>query len=222
MYKRLKQILEYIDNGIGAADIGTDHGYIPVSLCTSGYTGNIYATDINQLPLTSAIETAKEHCCYDDITFLLSDGLDSVPGENIDTIICAGMGGDLICRILDRCTWLYNRSYKLILQPMTKSEILRYYLINNEITILNEHITEESGKYYQIIIAETIASKQSYTDSDLLFGKKELQEDLAAYDAFRKERIEHLRRICASMSADSFNYRFCMKTIEEYNHDTFE
>lgn len=69
----------------------------------------------------------------------------------MDTIVIAGMGGDMICRILDEAEWCMSGKYKLILQPMTKQDILRYWLVNNGFEICRELIAEDAGVLYQIL-----------------------------------------------------------------------
>ena len=132
MNKRMHAIVKYIEPGRGLIDVGTDHGYLPAWMASHGYHGNIIAADINAAPLQKARENAEKAGVTDRITFQLCDGLEQCKPESVDTIIIAGMGGDMICRILDLAEWCMDRRYKLILQPMTKSEVLRYWLTNNE------------------------------------------------------------------------------------------
>ena len=171
MNKRLKAIFSYISDGIGVVDVGTDHGYIPSALAESGYTGNIIASDINEGPLESARRNADEAGVRDRIEFLLCDGLDGCDPSKVDTIVIAGMGGDTICGILDRAEWCIAPGYKLILQPMTKAEILRFWLINNGFKITNEEYVRD-GILYQIMTAEFGASVR-YSDAELYTGKYE-------------------------------------------------
>lgn len=171
MNKRLKAIFSYISDGIGVVDVGTDHGYIPSALAESGYAGNIIASDINPGPLESARRNAEDAGVLDHIEFLLCDGLDKCDPSKIDTIVIAGMGGDTICGILDRAEWCIAPGYKLILQPMTKAEILRFWLINNGFKIISEKYVRD-GNLYQILAAEFGASGR-YSDAELYTGKYE-------------------------------------------------
>ena len=101
MDRRLSTIASQIENGLGLADVGTDHGFLPVHLARHGYTGNLYASDINEGPLQTAIDNAAHAGVSDRIKFLLCDGLRLCPPEEVDTIVIAGMGGLLIADILD-------------------------------------------------------------------------------------------------------------------------
>lgn len=170
MDKRLKIIASHIENGIGFADVGTDHGYLPASMAASGYGGNIIATDINTQPLQTAVNTAELAGVRDRIIFLLCDGLEKCQPELIDTIVIAGMGGDMICRILDFAPWCLDSKYKLLLQPMTKAEVVRYWLVYNGFEITCEELCEEKGSIYQIIEAR-FGGYTALSDAELFTGK---------------------------------------------------
>lgn len=172
MNKRLKAILSHIHDGIGVIDVGTDHGYIPAALLTNGYGGNIIASDINEGPLEAARRTAINAGGQDRVEFLLCDGLEQCDANRIDTIVIAGMGGDTICGILDRAEWCMSPGYQLILQPMTKAEVLRFWLINNGFEIIRDEYVLD-GNIYQIIVAR-FGSSVPYSDAELFLGKYEL------------------------------------------------
>ena len=158
-----------ICEGIGLIDVGTDHGYLPVWLAKNGYSGRLFASDINPGPLASARKTAREAAQEYRIRFLLCDGLEKCPPDEIDTIVIAGMGGDLICDILDRAEWCLNGSYTLILQPMTKAEVLRYWLINNGFFLTDERLVRDGAFLYQIIKAR-FSENMSLSDAELYSG----------------------------------------------------
>lgn len=169
MNDRLKTLASLIPSGIGFADIGTDHGYIPAYMASHGYKGNIIASDINNAPLNAARRTAAASGVADKIQFCLSDGLTQCDPAAIDTVLIAGMGGDLICRILDEAEWTMDSRYLLILQPMTKAEVLRYWLSNNEYEIISEHLVRD-GNIYQILCVRFGRSVR-LNDSELYTGK---------------------------------------------------
>ena len=116
-----------------------------------------------------ARETAHACGAEDRIVFLLSDGLDACPKDEVDTIVMAGMGGELICRILDRAEWCLEHRYTLILQPMTKIEVLRYWLANNGFQLTEERFVEDGGILYQIIKAR-YSENMSLKDAELFTG----------------------------------------------------
>ena len=173
MNKRLLAIAKNVHNGKGLIDVGTDHGYLPVYLAENAYTGNLFASDINEGPLQSAVRSAREAGLEDRIHFMLCDGLDACDGSRIDTVVIAGMGGDVISGILDKADWLLSGQHELILQPMTKSEVLRYWLINNGFMIRDEQLVEDGGHIYQILVSRA-GKSPAYSEAELYLGKYEL------------------------------------------------
>lgn len=151
MNKRLEAIYALIGEGKGLVDVGTDHCYIPTALAQSGYAGNIIASDIKPGPLQAARRSATSAGVEDKIHFILCDGLDGCDPSAIDTILIAGMGGDTICGILDRAEWCMTPDYTLILQPVTKAEVVRYWLAYNGYEFLDEVLVRDGGIIYQII-----------------------------------------------------------------------
>ena len=180
MNKRLLLIADNIENGKGMVDVGTDHGYLPVHMALNGYSGNIIASDINVDPLKKAVRHAEEAGLSERMYFLLCDGLRECPGHKVDTIVIAGMGGDMIVKILDEAEWCMSPKYKLILQPMSKPEVVRYWLAYNEFEIEKELLVDENNTLYQIIVAR-FGGKTKLNDAELFIGKKELAEDQMLY-----------------------------------------
>lgn len=173
MNSRLSLIASLIPPGIGFADVGTDHGYLPAHMAVNGYAGRIIASDIKSAPLSTAVETAREYGVEDRIGFRLSDGLDDVRPDEVDTLVIAGMGGDTISGILDRAEWCMNSKYLLLLQPMTKSEILRYWLVNNGFEITGEYLLRDGGELYQLLSAR-FGGVTRLDDAELFAGCYEL------------------------------------------------
>lgn len=192
MSKRLEKIASYVSDGIGVADVGTDHGYIPVMLVKRGYKGNITATDINEGPLNKAKLNLIDADAENRVELVLCDGLEGVSPDKADTIIVAGMGGDTITGILDRAEWCMEKGKKLILQPVTKAEILRYWLVNNDFEITDEALVEENGTIYQIICAVP-GKSAGYKYSELYIGKYELIKSDPLFDKVLDIHIKRFR-----------------------------
>lgn len=202
MNKRLEKIAALIEDGRGFIDVGTDHGYLPVELALREYKGKIFASDINSDPLSKARRNAAEAGLEERIEFILADGLDGCPAEDIDTIIIAGMGGDTICGILDRAEWCMDGRYKLLLQPMTKAEVLRYWLVNNGFEIKSEELVYENGTVYQII--ETVFGGETLlNDAELFSGKKELCTDSVLFEKQRLLLIKRFRKAVSGLDGSS-------------------
>lgn len=199
MNKRLELIASILPHGRGFADVGTDHGYLPVYMAQHGYSGKIIASDINEGPLSTAVASARQAGVEDRICFRLCDGLDGCGSEELDTVVVAGMGGDTICGILDRADWVMSRDILLILQPMTKAEVLRYWLTNNDFTICGEWLIEENGEIYQILSAR-FGARTPLSDAELFTGKYELAVGNALFPVQLAALIKRFERAAAGMS----------------------
>ena len=199
MNKRLTVILDEIKDGIGVIDVGTDHGYLPAALAKRGYPGNILASDINEGPLNAAKATAESEGLVNRIRFLQCDGLSGCDPEEVDTIVIAGMGGDLICRILDQAEWTMDHRYTIILQPMTKAEVLRYWLSNNEYGIVSEHLVEDAEKIYSVLTVQFGGFCPVLSDAELFLGHYDTIKQDPLFIRFLDSQIIRMERILSGM-----------------------
>ena len=136
-----------------AADIGTDHGYVAEMLLRDNVCDKIIATDLNEGPLNRAIEHLSAVNLEKRCDFRLGSGLTVLKEDEAETIIIAGMGGELIADILEDSKNIALKASQLILQPMTTADRLRRYLYNNGFSIIDERIVKELHHYYFIIMA---------------------------------------------------------------------
>ena len=118
--KRLQAVADLVTEGASVADIGTDHGYIPIYLIEHNIAGKVIALDINRGPLERARMHVVGHGLKGKIETRLSDGLEKVlPGE-VDTMIAAGMGGGLVIKILTEGYPVVEILDTMILQPQSE------------------------------------------------------------------------------------------------------
>ena len=216
--KRLDEIYKLINRGKGVADIGTDHGEIPVRLALSDYPGTIFASDIHPLPLETARRKAAEAGVEHRIYFSCSDGLEECKADSVDTIIIAGLGGDTICSVLDRAEWTMSDKVSLILQPMTKGEVLRYWLTCNGYSIEKEQIVREKVNLFRIILARFSDRNTYLTDAELFLGQKNLTEDKSAYADYTQKELKRLIKKIKGMeesSGHNSEYRFYQNIYQE-------
>ncbi|MBQ9687065.1 MAG: SAM-dependent methyltransferase [Oscillospiraceae bacterium] len=199
MNRRLSAIMRLIDSQVGVIDVGTDHGYIPVALAQQGFGGKLYASDIHEAPLNTARKTAADAGVSDRISFQRCDGLTMCPPEEVDCIVIAGMGGDMIVKILDEAEWCMQRRYQLVLQPMTKAEVVRYWLAYNEFTIEKECLVEDAGTLYQVIVAR-FGGQTILSDAELFIGKQTLHEDKDLFARFLNQTAGRFEKMLEGMS----------------------
>ena len=151
--KRLLACAQMVAPGSRVADIGTDHGYLAIWLLKNGGAEHVIACDLREQPLASARANAARFGT-EGIEFRLSDGLAKIAPDEADTVVCAGMGGDLIAMILDAAQWLRDARYTLILQPQSAAPALRRYLTQNGFGIREETLLREGRFYYTVLRAQ--------------------------------------------------------------------
>ena len=197
---RLSLVFDLYDPCDLGADIGTDHAYLPIFLLREGIAVRALACDIGQGP----IERAREHIASAGlsaaIATLRTDGLHGVQSFHPDHILIFGMGGELIVKILSEAPWVCDPSIRLILQPMSRSEVLRRYLWENGFSIVGETISRENDRIYQTVCAEWRGVREPFTSLDCLVGKREHLSASPLYEPFLKQKIRIARNILAGKS----------------------
>lgn len=151
--KRLKFVSDFITPGHILADIGTDHGFIPISMVQEGKVPHAYAMDINKGPLERADEHIREAGLEDKIETRLSDGLEKLKAHEAETVLIAGMGGSLIIKILTEGAHALEGVKELVLSPHTEADLVREYLKKSDFVVVREGMVIDAGKYYVVIKA---------------------------------------------------------------------
>lgn len=173
--RRLQCIADEVLPGSAVADIGTDHGYVPIYLYLKGKIRKGIAMDIGEGPLARAKKNIQMYEASSVIETRRSNGLEKLEIGEVDTIIIAGMGGLLIQQILEGKTGVLRTVQRLILQPQRDQEKIRRLLHKQGFKISNEQMINEEGHYYTIITA--IPGQESYQrEVDYLFGRKLIEE----------------------------------------------
>ncbi|PWE85416.1 hypothetical protein LG34_16070 [Eubacterium ramulus] len=160
--KRLKALANMVTDGNRLADIGTDHGYIPIYLCQTGKIPSALAMDIGKGPLQQAQTHIAEHGLSEQIKTRLSDGMAALQFGEADTILIAGMGGGLVMKILSEGAEKLTGKEELILQPQSEIALVREFLRVRNFQILNEDMILEDGKYYPMMkVSQQKAAEQT-------------------------------------------------------------
>lgn len=169
---RLKLIAELVrPDSSCLADIGTDHGYIPVYCVKNGICTRAIAMDVNSQPLAKAGENIAKYDLEASITTRLSDGLEALEPGEADAVVIAGMGGLLIMNILERGDGVLTEDTQLLLQPMLAQKELRLYLYENNYVITDEYVCREEDKFYNIISAHKSDKREEYSPVDIIIGR---------------------------------------------------
>lgn len=209
---RLKLCVEMTDGSGTICDVGTDHAYLAVELIQSGKCKRVIASDIGEGPLEAAKRTVEKNNLSDKIELVLSDGLDGIPSDNVSDIVIAGMGGETIISILQKCNWIIDSNVNLVLQPMSKPEILRKWLFDADLFITKERVADDGDKLYTVMCArwdknglrkltETEALSGFFDETDALAIKYRQKESMR----FQKisEALEIAGKHCESVHYNS-------------------
>ncbi len=183
--KRLKQIANFVETDARLADIGSDHGYIPLWLVKKEIIPFAIAGEVVPGPYQRLTDAVRSHNLQEHIETRYGSGLDVIEEEDqIDTVIIAGMGGLLIIDILQEGK--QNNKLKnidhLILQPNKDEPELRRWLIDHGFSIEDEALVEDKSKIYEIISAKP--GKQE--------NKLEMSEENFKFGLFLKEKYPEL------------------------------
>ena len=161
---RLSLCASFVRQDSKLADIGTDHAYLPVWLCQNGVCKSAVAADINPEPLSRGQLTIAQAGLEDKVKTRLSDGLKSISADEADDIVIAGMGGELIAKIILDCEYSRDKRKHFILQPMTKSELLIERLCQNGFEILSQDCCVASNKCYTVLLVQYSGEKRAYSE----------------------------------------------------------
>lgn len=192
---RLRAIADLVPDGARLVDVGTDHGFIPVDLLLSERIPYAIASDIGAAPLDHARRTALQHDLTEGIEFRLCDGLKGISPDEVDCIVIAGMGGDNIASILEAAPWAKEETL-LILQPMSKAEVLRQWLPSNGYQVIAERLVADKGVIYPILSVR--GGHMTVEDGSQFWGGFLLDND-PLLERYLDERILRLRRAAAGL-----------------------
>jgi len=149
--KRLTQVAKFIPKGMICADIGTDHGYLPIYLVQTGIAPKVIAADVNKGPLNAATKNVQNYGLADKIELRLGNGLAVLTPKEVQCVSICGMGGSLMCEILDNSSEIIAELEYLVLAPNIAPELIRSWAKKNNWAIDNEELILEDGRFYPII-----------------------------------------------------------------------
>ncbi|MCC0784648.1 SAM-dependent methyltransferase [Clostridioides sp. ES-S-0108-01] len=188
---RLLKIASLVSDGKKIADIGTDHGYIPVYLLKEGRVPFAVLADVNKGPLDNARKEVIQNNLLDKVDLRLGSGIEILEIGEVEEVIIAGMGGILISELLEAKKEVAHSIEKLILQPMQAQEELRRYLLNNGYEILEEVLVREDFRIYEIIVTK-YTGKNTIIEDEIYYevGIKLLENKDSLFNDFIEKKIK--------------------------------
>ena len=206
---RLISIAKYTKGFINLLDVGSDHGLLPIYAIKNNYVKSAIASDINYKPLIKAEENFKKNNV--NIDTIIYDG---IPETNSDVIVIAGMGSELVIKILEETLDNAKNWRRLVLCPNTDYYMLRSYL-NHKFMIVDEEVIYDKKHYYEIIVVEK--GESNYSSDELYFGPTLLKKmDEPFINKLKKDLFNYKKIVDGITEKDKQNeIRKNIKRIEE-------
>lgn len=196
---RLETIASFVPKGSIVADIGTDHGYIPIWLLQQKIAVKAIAIDVGEGPLKRAREHIVLYGLEDLIETRLSNGLSGLYPKEADTVVIAGMGGELIIKILTEGKHMWPSVKRWILSPQSEIHKVRRFLRTHGFCEEEEAFLFDEGKYYTVIAAgpwkgeEAVAENTETKTVYDLYGEILIkQKNPVLLEYLEKEKVKKL------------------------------
>ncbi|MDX9667882.1 tRNA (adenine(22)-N(1))-methyltransferase TrmK [Pseudomonas sp. P5_152] len=194
---RLERVAAHVPAGARLADIGSDHGYLPVALMRRGAITAAVAGELASTPFHSAQRTVRDNGLQASISVRLANGLAAIEAaDEISALTICGMGGETIRDILERGKTRLSGQERLILQPNGGEQPLRQWLMDNGYSILCEEVLRENRFDYEIIVAER-TGPVSYSPEQLYFGPLQMQARTPAFLLKWQRLLRHKQQTLA-------------------------
>lgn len=201
--ERLSSVASMVTAGNCLADVGTDHGYVPIYLYERNIISRGIAMDVNKGPLERARLHIAEFGFEDAIETRLSDGLAALKPGEADSVTIAGMGGPLIIRILSAYPEVTASLKELILQPQSEISEVRVWLYEHGYEIVEEHMVFEDGKYYPMFKAVKNPDCRKLTNLEYKFGRLDVLKETSVLKAFVERELANKKAIIEKLQKES-------------------
>ncbi|MBQ7934031.1 MAG: SAM-dependent methyltransferase, partial [Lachnospiraceae bacterium] len=192
---RLKSAARMVTPGNRVVDVGCDHGFTSIYLVQQGISPRCLAMDVRTGPLSRAREHVAEYQMDGYIETRLSDGLKEYRTDEAEAMLCCGMGGPLMCRILQDSSEKAKNFRELILQPQSEVPAFRRYLRHQGYLITDEDMVLEDGKYYFIIHAIPASVEECIQRDDS--GTAVSEETQCLWDSFGRINLQRRHPVLA-------------------------
>lgn len=197
--KRLSKIAEFVPQGARVADIGCDHGYLGIHLLLNRKASYVVASDLNELPLDSARRNAEKYGVAGDMSFVCADGLQGIEPDSADTLVCAGMGGEVMRNILARAPWVKDGRYTLILSPQSVTGEFRTWLREEGFDAKAEYPVFEDGHYYLILVVRYAGVQTRLTAGERYLSRLMLESGSPDLEGYCEYILSSLQKAISGM-----------------------
>lgn len=192
---RLAGVASLVPSGSVAADIGTDHAYLPVHLVQEKACPKVIAVEKSELNSRLARETVNLFNLNHKVEVRLGDGLLALEDKDgVEVVVIAGLGGKTICRMLIAAAEKLCGYKRLVLQPMGDVPLVRRWLAAHGFRFAREKLVQEREHFYEIIAAEK--GRQTVEEPIILeIGPALLKERDPLLIPWLEHKLEHYKKI---------------------------
>lgn len=212
---RLKKIADFVPDGGVMADVGTDHGHLPIYLVSLHKNTGAIAMDVRPGPLSRAEQAVRMCGLQDRIQLRLADGLAALEPGEADTVVIAGMGGALIQKILGEGRHMWDSVGHWILSPQSEIGETRHWLEEHGFSILKEDMVLDAGKYY--VVMDAVRGSMHYDhEYEYAYGQSLIRNNHPVLKEFldqEQEKLKKLRLILENQSTERSHIR--LREIEQ-------
>ncbi len=218
---RLEMVVSFVKPGNAAADVGTDHGHVPIELVRRGIVDHAYAMDVRKGPLSKAEENIAAACLKEKVEPRLSDGVAKLHAGEADTVIIAGMGGDLVIHIMEDGRHVWDTVSQWVLSPHSELPKVRAWLYENGFVIVREDMVFEEEKYYTVMdvrpkSGEAVPESETAVDKNaFLYGTHLLETKNPVFAAYLKEEEKKLEDLCAILAKQAEHSERAQESLKE-------
>lgn len=201
---RLEMVVSFVEPAKAAADIGTDHGHVPVELVRRGIAERAFAMDVRKGPLSRAEENIRISGLSDRIAARLSDGTERLAPGEADAVIIAGMGGELMIHILERSSHIWSAVDQWVLSPHSEIPKVRRWLWENGFPVKREAMVLEDGNYYTVMDVRRKEERNRSGERDeksFVYGEFLAEARDPVFLSFLKEEENSLCRLMDKLRA---------------------
>lgn len=200
---RLKNIVAMVDSCDCVADIGTDHGYIPIYLVKNHICRRAIASDINKGPVKKAKFNVELENVQDKVQCRLGPGLTTIKPGEAQGIVIAGMGGNLISSILEESEDVFKEAEFAILQPVQNPEVLREYIYKKGYKIVDEELCIDEGRFYELIKITYGFNSESVNEVFYEIGKILVEKKHPLLEEYIESKLNKYRKILNNINEDT-------------------
>lgn len=220
--RRMQAVADMVSEENRVCDVGCDHGYVSIYLVQSGRAPSALAMDVNEGPLLRAKDHVRRYGVEPYITLRLSDGLSAYRIGEADSLICAGMGGRLLLKILSKEPEKTADFKELILQPQSEIALFRRTLRENGYVLLEEDMIYEEGKFYPLMkvkkagqdVVKSEAKSREQQEMEDLLGPLLLKTKNPVLFQFIERELSVKREILYTLQGQKENDRTTVRRIE--------